>query len=296
MEDYTRSDLACESSAVMAGSLSADIYAEERCGSFLITRLCVETDEQSEKFGKPRGHYTTVMCGKIWLMEETLREQLVMCLAKEIRFMAESLCGKEPDRNFKVLAAGLGNAEITPDAVGPRCVAGLHVTRHLRGINEALYDTVGRCEISALSPGVLGQTGIETAELIRGAAKTAAPDLVVAVDALAARSCERLGTTVQLSDSGLCPGSGIGNERRGITADTVGVPVLAIGVPTVVNSSVLVYDALAKAGIGEIEPALESVLTNGKSFFVSPKESDVITACVASLLSDAIDRAFLSEA
>ncbi len=296
MEDYTRSDLACESGAVLAGELSADIYQEEREGNLLISRLCVETDEQSEKFGKPCGHYITVICGKIWLMDEETRETLVSCLADEIRSMAKQLCGKEPDRDFKVLVAGLGNAEITPDAVGPRCVAGLHVTRHLRGINESLYDTVGRCEISALSPGVLGQTGIETAELIRGAAVTAAPDLVVAVDALAARSCERLGTTVQLSDNGLCPGSGIGNERRGITAETVGVPVLAIGVPTVVNSSVLVYDALEKAGIHDIADALKQVLENGRSFFVSPKESDVITACVAGLLADALDLAFSREA
>jgi GPR endopeptidase len=147
------------------------------------------------------------------------------------------------------LVVGLGNSEITPDAIGPFSVRKLNVTRHLRGIDEKLYDTIGRCEISALFPGVLGQTGIETVELIRGAAENAHPDVVLVIDALAARSCDRLAATVQLSDSGINPGSGIGNHRKAICRETVGVPVIALGVPTVVNSATLVYDALHKAGI-----------------------------------------------
>lgn len=292
MEEYTRTDLACECGVRERAGLPPEIYREEREGDALITRLRIEGEEQSALFGKPQGCYVTVMCGKMWLMGEDEINALTSLLAREIRAFAEDMTGKKPDRAFGVLVAGLGNAEITSDAIGPRAVSGLNVTRHLRGVDEALYDTVGRCEISALFPGVLGQTGIETVELVRGAAENARPDLVVVIDALAARSCERLATTVQLCDSGLTPGSGIGNERKGINRETVGVPVLSVGVPTVVGSSTLVYDALREAGIEEISPALREVLENGRSFFVSPKEIDVICVRVAQLLANAIDLAF----
>ena len=131
-----------------------------------------------------------------------------------------------------------------------------------------------------------------TRVLIRGAVENARPDLVIAVDALAARSCDRLACTVQLSDRGISPGSGIGNFRQAICTDTVGVPVLALGVPTVVDSSTLVYDALAKAKIGSVSDELRRVLENGRSFFVSPKESDVITAQLSTLFAEAISLAF----
>ncbi len=292
MEDYTRSDLACESGAMTGAALPKEVYSEEWEGQTLLTRLHIAGKEQRELFGKPEGHYVTAMCGKIWLMEEEELGALAEVLAREIRTLAVGMCGKAIDKRFGVLVAGLGNAEVTPDAIGPRAVSGLTVTRHLRGIDEGLYMAVGRCEISAMAPGVLGQTGMETAELVCSATKSAAPDLVVAIDALAARSCERLATTVQLSDCGICPGSGIGNERKGITKETVGVPVLAIGVPTVVDSSTLVYDALSRAGIEEVSESLRAVLENGKRFVVSPKESDLITSRVSVLLSKAVDLAF----
>ncbi len=293
MEDYTRSDLACESGVGVG--LPKELYQEEWIGETLLTRLHIQTNEQSEMFGKPCGKYITAMCGKIWLMDDDPLFELSELLAQEIRQLAQTLCGRKIDRSFGVLAVGLGNAEMTPDAIGPKCVAALNVTRHLRGVNEVLYETVGRCEISALAPGVLGQTGIETVELVKGAVRTVRPDLIVAVDALAARACDRLATTVQLSDCGICPGSGIGNERKGITKENIGVPVLAIGVPTVVASSALVYDALTQAGIDEVSDALTAVLENGRSFFVSPKESDVITKQVSALLANAIDLAFSVE-
>ena len=142
---------------------------------------------------------------------------------------------------------------------------------------------------------MLGQTGIETLELLRGAVRSVRPNLVVVVDALAARSCSRLASTVQISDSGIVPGSGVGNYRAAITSETLGVPVIAIGVPTVVNSSTLVWDALKEAHIVEIGDELQAVLENGKSFFVSPKESDLISDAVSELLSDAISEAFIGE-
>lgn len=298
MEDYSRSDLACESRGVEGGGdgLPRDIYMEEKVGDLTVSRLRIRGEAEEAVFGKPRGTYVTVMCGKIWLLGEEEERQLESLLADEIRRMCARVCNKKVDRGFGVLVVGLGNSEITPDAIGPFSVRKLNVTRHLRGIDEKLYDTIGRCEISALFPGVLGQTGIETVELIRGAAENARPDVILAIDALAARSCERLAATVQLSDSGINPGSGIGNHRKAICRETVGAPVIALGVPTVVNSATLVYDVLHRAGIEEIRPALKEVLENGRSFFVSPKESDVIAERVSDMIANAVDAAFtLSE-
>lgn len=293
MEDYSRSDLACESGGIKDGAgLPEGMYREETVGAYTVSRLHIRDKAYEEMLGKPRGTYVTVMCGKIWLMGGEEFASLSSLVAKEIRAMCAKVCGKAVDRGFGVLVAGLGNSDITPDAIGPYSVRKLNVTRHLRAIDEALYDTVGRCEISAVFPGVLGQTGIETVELIRGAVENARPDVVLAIDALAARSCERLAATVQLSDSGINPGSGIGNNRKAICRETVGVPVIALGVPTVVNSATLVYDALRQAGIEEIRPELHRVLENGRSFFVSPKESDVITDKISELIADAVDTAF----
>ncbi len=298
MENYVRSDLACES--IGAASFSTEdlekICRNEQREGFDIMRLTVKEDAHSELLGKPKGTYVTVDCGAISYLGDEERERLVLLLAREIRYMCRVLCGREPSGDFSVLVAGLGNDEITADAIGPRAARRLTATRHLRQLNRELYDTVGRCEISVLFTGVLGQTGMETVELVRGAVENVRPHLVLAVDALAARSSARLAATVQLCDSGIAPGSGVGNERKAISHETVGVPVISLGVPTVVDSSTLVWDALERAGVDNISQELREVLENGRSFFVTPKESDLITEQVSMLLADAIDSAFCIEA
>jgi spore protease len=225
---------------------------------------------------------------------EEERSGIAATLAREIRRLC--LPREGISERFGVLVAGLGNAEITADAVGPRTVHRLTVTRHLHEYDRAIFRLLGRCQLSALAPGVLGQTGMEAVDLIRGAVQTAHPDVVLAIDALAARSTERLASTVQLSDTGISPGSGIGNRRRAIDRESVGVPVISLGIPTVVDSATLVCDALQKAGIERIDGKLRGVLENQRRFFVSPKESDLITAQTAALLVDAIEQAFSLEA
>ncbi|MBE6661924.1 MAG: GPR endopeptidase [Ruminococcaceae bacterium] len=298
MKNYTRTDLASESvgAAELAEGELQKICRHETLDGFEVTRVTVEEEAHSTLLGKPRGNYVTVEFGKVAYLAEDERERLVLLLAREIRNMCRACCGTMPDRDFSVLVVGLGNEEITADAIGPRAARQLTATRHLRHLDSKLYDTVGRCEISVLFTGVLGQTGMEAVELVCGAVERVKPRLVLAVDALAARSVERLASTVQLCDSGIAPGSGVGNERGAISLETVGVPVLALGVPTVVDSSTLVWDALAEAGIVEVSKTLERVLENGRSFFVTPKESDVITEHVAALLADAVDCAFCVEA
>ncbi len=292
MDDRIYSDLALESDYAMRSKLgAADGYSETERDGFKICRLDISSDELSAKYKRAPGSYITVICGQIWGLPEKSFISLSSLIGGEIRKMLEDITNKKINRGFSVLAVGLGNAEITPDSIGPLTVSKLTVTRHIGAISRDIFNKLGQCSVSALAPGVLAQTGIEALEIIRGAVERTSPDAVIAVDALAARSCDRLGSTVQISDSGITPGSGIGNLRSAINQENLGVPVIAIGVPTVVDSSTLVYDALEKAGI-ESPPSLREILDNGRGFFVSPKESDIISESVSLLLSRALDEAF----
>ena len=240
------------------------------------------------------GRYVTVSCGRITERDEAAIDPLAALIAREMLEMAKSMVGKDISADTRVFVVGLGNAEMTPDAIGPGTVRRMTVTRHLRGYDEALFASLGCCELSALAPGVMGQTGLESGELCRAVAKLLHPDLVVAVDALAARSCERLASTVQLSDSGIAPGSGIGNHRMAINEESMGCPVMGVGVPTVVDSATLVLDALARAGMEAhaLPDELLSVLESGRSFIVSPRDSDRMVELTCRLLARALDMAF----
>lgn len=240
------------------------------------------------------GRYVTVACGRITARDEAGIDPLADLLAQEISSMAKVMMGKDISMDTRVFVVGLGNADMTPDAIGPGTVRRMTVTRHLRGYDEALFASLGCCELSALAPGVMGQTGLESGELCRAVATLLHPDLVVAVDALAARSCERLASTVQLSDGGIAPGSGVGNHRMAIDEESMGCPVLGVGVPTVVDSATLVLDALARAGMDteSLPDDLLTVLESGRSFVVSPRDSDRMVELTCRLLARALDMAF----
>ena len=290
MKNYIYSDLALESSYAMRGGISeAPEYSEKSKGDLRLCRLDISDTELSKKYGRDIGTYMTVFCQKVWLMTEEQAQNAAESIGEELRNMLKKATKKDMSKDFTALVVGLGNSDITPDSIGPRTVARLTVTRHVKDISPSIFNDIGQCSVAAISPGVLGQTGIETLDVIKGTVKSIKPDAVIAVDALASRSCERLATTVQISDNGINPGSGIGNLREGINNQSLGVPVIALGVPTVVDSSTLVYDALERAEISDISDKLKNVLDNGRGFFVSPKESDVIATSVSSLLAEAID-------
>ncbi len=284
---YIRTDLAQEAKEVCDIENRRGItYKEKTVRGFKVMDMSITTDEGCTIIGKPKGRYITLECGKPWLMEEDRLKEASLVISEYIN----ELCEKK--ENMTVLVIGLGNRDITPDALGPLALDSLIVTRHIKDYDGRLFDSLGKESIAAIAPGVVGQTGIETLELIKGAVERVNPDLVIAIDALASRSVDRLGTTVQLSDTGISPGSGIGNRRKEITEESLGVPVISVGIPTVVDSSTLVYDALDKAGIQTIDDSLRQVLENGKSFFVSLKESDVAIKDSAKMLSYALNHAF----
>jgi len=289
---FRRTDLAYESCADSEIRGQNGIVKNEYSdGEVRVNHINIVTEDAAKKIGRPVGQYVTVLSEGLWSLSEETEDRVIDLIAKEVREMAERLMGDRLSEDKTVLVCGLGNDEITADAIGPKALSFLYVTRHMRDYNEEIYRALGSCAVCALRPGVVGQTGIETAELIRGTAEHVSPDLVIIIDALAARSTDRLATTVQLSDTGIEPGSGIGNKRKAINRDTLGVPVIAVGVPTVIDSSSLVYDALQNGGITQISGRLRDILENGRNFFVSLKESDTVTRKIAYILSEAINSA-----
>ncbi len=191
-----------------------------------VTSVRIDTEGAARQLGKPRGRYVTIDLSPLQKNADDVLERASRAVGAELR----ALLGE----NVKsVLVAGLGNANMTPDAIGPRSAEHVLVTRHLR--QNGAFSAF--CSVSVLTPGVLGQTGIEAMETLRGTVRAVQPDAVIAIDALASRSLMRLCSTVQLSDTGIVPGSGVGNHRCPLSRDTLGVPVYAIGVPTVVDAS-----------------------------------------------------------
>ena len=290
MEAFLQSDLAaeCGSSAAGPGVWSS----ETETGGCHILRVDVRGETAARRVGKPEGRYVTVTCGDAARLDEEAFLRTRCTLAVELREMARRMAGKEVGPGFRVLVAGLGNRRITADAVGPETVRHLAVTRHIKRENGSLFSTLGLCEIAAICPGVPGQTGMETVEMVRGAAENVRPDLVVAVDALAARAVERLCGTVQLADTGIHPGSGMDTGKKALNRETVGFPVLGLGVPTVVESATLVADAMEKAGLEADRRTLTRALRGGRRFFVSPGEIDLSVPAIGSLLAAAIEKAF----
>lgn len=291
-ENYTRTDLACEWTLAKEQPKGTKLSEEPwENGTLQSLRIC--TEEASRQLGRPMGEYVTVTCGPIWHLDRSGQEALEQIISRVLTRMLRQQTGKSPDGRLEVLVVGLGNSEITADAVGPQAVRELLVTRHLREQEPDIFRRMECCAVSALAPGVLGQTGMEVAEVVAGAVRRCRPDAIVAIDALAARSCERLAATVQLSDTGISPGSGIGNDRCALNRESLGVPVIALGIPTVVDSSTLVYDALHQAGIDRVDERLRQILENGRRFYVSPKEADLITARTALLVARAVNRALV---
>lgn len=236
-----RTDLALEAQELISrrtGQEVPGVMSEtEETRYATITRVRVMTPEAERVLGKARGNYITIDSKYLRSRSKEIDEELAQVFAREFLRLAPLA----PDAT--VLVAGLGNWQATPDALGPRTVEYLTVTRHLHNyVPQELKG--GMRAVCAISPGVLGLTGIETGEIIRGVVNNVRPDLVVVIDALASMSTKRLGATIQMGDTGISPGSGVGNRRMGINRDSLGVPVIAIGIPTVVAAETIAMDAM----------------------------------------------------
>lgn len=263
------------------------------------------TNEQGEKaIGKPIGDYITIDVDKINYLTEEEKEKASNTLAEELRkLIKEKIENKE-----EILIVGLGNEEVTPDALGPNVIKDIDVTRHIINYLPQYIDENAR-SVSAIAPGVLGTTGIETVEIIKGVVEHIKPKLLIVIDALASRSMERISSTIQISNTGIVPGAGVGNTRKEISINTLGIPVIAIGIPTVVESAVLVNDCLdlfitklqneAKSNeyLNDLkeqdnyEEIKEALIPNNYNMIVTPKEIDELIESMKNVVARGINYA-----
>ena len=279
-----------------------------------ITRVIIETENGAKAMGKPAGTYLTLESPALAVPDEEeqmrISEKIRDCISELLRKNFEAKEGKE-EEDLSILVVGLGNRNITPDALGP-CVADhLNVTRHIiREYGKYAMGVEHAKLVSAIVPGVMGQTGMETTEIVRGIVRETRPDLVIAVDALAARNSRRLNRTIQIADTGIHPGSGVGNYRNGMTKESLGVPVIGIGVPTVVDAATIVNDTMENfihaleesetlKSVGETlrsynqgekyELVKELIAPHLNGMFVTPKDVDEMIHQISHTIAEALN-------
>lgn len=264
-----RTDLAVERREIVGSDdIDGVISTEYEENQVKVTKIEVTNENGSKALGKPLGRYITLDVASFTEMTDVFSPQLTI-LAKHIKELL-------PKTEGTVLVVGLGNSGITPDALGPLTVKSVLATRH---IGEELQKTIGlegMRSVAAVATGVLGKTGIESGVIAESIVKEIKPCAVIAVDALASRRLERLGTTVQMASSGIYPGAGVGNVRKGINEETVGVPVISIGVPTVVDGATLAHDIMEKAGYKDEKLTRQILQPFGQGVIVTPEEVDLM--------------------
>ncbi len=269
-----RTDLALEKRELLGREEPEGVESEESDqGGVKFTKIRVINEKGSEALGKPIGTYITAEIPEL-MKNPVTDEDMIEAVAAQLR----SLLPKDGS----ILAVGLGNTRITPDAVGPKSISMVLATRH---IGKELSDEIGLGELRSVAgfvPGVLGRTGLEAAESVKGLVGAVSPSAIIVVDALAARKLSRLGTTIQISDIGIIPGSGVGNARKEITERSVGVPVISVGIPTVVDVGTLVAD---------LTGSNSEIPSESRDMIITPREIDIVIERASELIGMSINKA-----
>ena len=292
-----RTDLALETTerfaeenAEIRGVEVHEEYDEEKDVRTTVVKIVTENGAKS--MGRPQGTYITIEAPELSTPDEDYHREI----SEEISTHLRKLIDLKKEKS--VLVVGLGNAAITADALGPQVVDNLLMTRHIikeYGLRGIKHEKMHR--ISGIAPGVMAQTGMETAEIVQGIVSETKPDVVVAIDALAARSVRRLSRTIQITDTGIHPGSGVGNHRNGLTEENLQVKVIGIGVPTVVDAATIVHDSMAHLldTLEETEQKEfldEMIAPNLYSMFVTPKDVDETIKYLSFTISEGLNIAF----
>ena len=272
-----------------------------------ITKVKVLDDDGAKRLGKEIGNYVTIEMPSRFYGQQSVYEEMCKTCADVLKELTDNLLSSEKET---VLVVGLGNWNITADALGPKVLDSLMITRHLKEYMPEEIDE-GIRPVCGITPGVLGLTGVETGEIVKGIVDRIKPSLVIAIDALCSRKIERINTTIQFSDTGITPGEGIGNKRQGITQKTLGVPVIAIGVPTVVDAATIANESMQRVILKvkeqvnqnsefyhflqefeeteRYELVRESIRPAFGNFIVAPKEVDVIIDDISNVIANGIN-------
>ena len=282
-----RTDLALEAKELWAESAEKETKLEgvrardSLREGYQVTTVDILDEQGASSLGKPVGSYVTVQLDALARREEDAFGRAARAIAAELNGLL-----KLPE-GATCLVVGLGNRAITPDAIGPGVADHTMVTRHL--VEQAPEHFGSFRPVAALAAGVLGTTGVESGELVKAVAEKIRPGCIIAVDALASRSMDRVCTTVQLANTGIVPGSGVGNHRAALNRETLGVPVIAVGVPTVVDAGTLAADILAEAGQEGLDP--EALAGAGEGLMVTPRDIDQRVADLVKVIGYGINLA-----
>lgn len=294
-----RTDLALEAresisegDSELRGVRVEEYYKEQE--DVRVTKVMIDTKNAAKAMGKPIGVYVTMEAPAMVEPDDDYHREISECLAQELLNLLP-----EAKEEKSVLVVGLGNREVTADSLGPQAVDNLYITRHiLREYGKAAYNCEKMNMVSALEPGVMAKTGMETAEIVKGVVEETSPDVLIVIDALAARSIRRLNRTIQITNTGIQPGSGVGNHRNALTQESLGVPVIAIGIPTVVDAATIVNDAMEK--LLEEEKELDAVKYAGRqtvnfaelnNMYMTGKDIDAVIKRVSYTVSEGINLA-----
>lgn len=263
------------------GEIDGVTFSEHADGGVVVSTIDILNEAGEEKLGRRRGRYVTVSFGDVSAVGFDEYCHICRVISKNILSLSERICKSVSS----VLVCGLGNRRFAADAVGVISAERTVITRHIKTSDAEVFRAAGFFDVCAFMPGVAAQTGLETLGLVKGAAENAKPDLIIVIDSLAARETERLARTVQITDTGISPGSGVGNHRAAINSETTGFPTIALGVPMVIDSNTLLCDALENAGA-----KIPEQLPPG--MFVCPKDVDTKAELVGGIIGYAINLAF----
>lgn len=281
-----------EADAGLRGVKTEENYDEE--ADIRVTRVEITTKNGARSMGKPMGTYITIEAPGMLEPDEGYHREISKVIARQLTALIPNMSEEQ-----EILVVGLGNRDVTADALGPHVVDNLFVTRHIvKEYGKAAYNKEKINIVSSLEPGVMGKTGMEAAEIIKGVVEQTKPDAMVVIDALAARSTRRLNRTIQITNTGIQPGSGVGNHRNALTAESMGISVIAIGVPTVVDAATIVVDALEKlldnGGAADKHRYLEdcrNALSELHNMYVASKDIDAVIKRVSYTVSEGINMA-----
>ncbi len=271
------SDLACERKRANT-TLPGVKFSRDTVGGFSWERIKISDEAGARSIGRPIGNYNTLNLRNLDKFDEEDIEDAANEIAKELCIIVDNL-GVRPDR---LLVAALGNRDLTPDSVGPRVAERINATMHINNIEKGMLSDIGCSEIAVCAPGVMSKTGMEASEIITAVCEKIEPDAVIAIDSLASKSHERLGKTIQISDTGIFPGAGIGNRRKPLNIRTLGTHVIAIGVPTVINTKLLFENKADE----------HSSLFPKEEMFVTPRDIDFIVEVSSKIIAKGINQAF----
>lgn len=282
-ESYIYTDLACELSDVSKYYDKNDVeYSESTIFGYNVLKMDVKNENGQMHTNKPIGKYRTVYFDSISECSFNDEDKLSYIFSELIDELI-------PNNTKSIFVGGIGNINLSSDSIGPKVTKKLTPTRHIKEHDKDLFFSFSSISLSTLSPGVLSMTGIESAEIFCAIVKKISPDVVILIDSLCARDTARLCKTLQICDTGITPGSGVNNSRGDISQKTLGCPVIAIGVPTVVSSQTLIYDAIQKADLCADDTKLETVLQNNRSFFVTISEIEALTDKISDIIANSIN-------